>query len=156
LKTGLLVAHSVHQADDGSSAVEAADHLARAVEHQRRQMAGVGVGELRGGHVVVGEEERGVLFRLRAAIEVAVKQEEDAGRAIRRACRVSGEVFAAGGEGCDGALAVDQVLAGEAVARTAECRVAISRAAEIPLPLMSPSAMPTPDSGPCDPSGVSG
>ena len=78
-------------------------------------MAGVGVGELRGGHVVVGEEERGVLFRLRAAVEMAVEQGEDAAGRLEELAAVSGEVFAAGGEGGDGALAVDQVLAGEAV-----------------------------------------
>ena len=76
-ETVFLVAHAVHQADNGAATIQPADR-AIAAEDQRRQMAGVGVGELRGAGIVVREEKRCVLLRLGAAVEVAIEQRKNA------------------------------------------------------------------------------
>ena len=64
LDVAFVVAHAVHQAHHGAAAIEPAN-LAIAAQHQRRQMAGIRVGKLRRVRVVVGQEQRGVLLRLR-------------------------------------------------------------------------------------------
>ena len=68
-----LIAHAIHEADDGAAAIEAGDTLPSA-QSRGRQMAGVGVGERAADSVVVSQEQGGVLLRLGAAIEVAVEQ----------------------------------------------------------------------------------
>src|SRR6185312_3566555 len=72
-------------------------------EEYGREVAGVGIGELARGAVVVGEEERRVFFRRRAAVDVLVEElEQFGGRGMRR---FSGDaVGGAESEGADGGV----------------------------------------------------